>query len=141
MRGIFLDRRRFVALLVAGSAVVAPAAARTAPPIQPDSHCSPVAYQPSWVINNQIKSYGGAYCPGGPDHAIGFNLYLLECTSTDISSCSEIDNRAYNFPNSDFDYMLGSGNAKPCNGTKWYRSKSRITVTLATATSAPYDMC
>lgn len=155
MRRLLINRAGFAAVLAAGLAagcvVFALATAKSAAPplatasaatqLGSGSHCSPVAYQPSWVVGSQVKSYGGVYCPGGSSHSIGFNLYLLECTTTDPGSCSTIDTVGFNYSSVVGDYTLGSGNSKPCSGNKWYRSKSRVTVTLVEATSAAYDMC
>jgi hypothetical protein len=134
--------RVVVAVIVVGVAIGAPTVAQTKPPITPDAHCSPVAQPPDPEPGTQVRAYGGVYCPGGSSHAIGFNIILLECTTTSLSSCVQIDSKGWNFSTGVIeDYTLRYGNTKPCNGSMWYRSRSRITVTLATATSAAYDIC
>lgn len=131
-------RRLFVALLVAASAVAAPTVASTAPPIVPLAHCSPVANAP--VAG--VKSYGGVYCPGGSSHAIGFTLRLLKCNTIYTNSCTEVDSKGFNFPDGTIgSYTLGYGNPVACISGLYYRSRSTISVTGATATSGPYIMC
>lgn len=141
MSNFRISRLLYAAIIVSVCAVTIPTIGSGTPPIEPDAHCSPVANQPDPEPGNQVRSYGGVYCPGGSSHAIGFNLFLLECTSTSLGSCVEIDNRGFNFSGTIEDYTLRYGNAKPCNGSRWYRSRSRITVTLATATTPPWIIC
>lgn len=128
-----VSRKLAIALAITSASIVGMIAA----PAAMAAHCSPVANAPTYGVN----SYGGLSCPGGSSHSVGFNLYLLACSSADLATCGEADN-IYVTASAPFgSSFLTTGNTVACTSGYWYRSRVRIAVTGATSTSGAYQRC